>query len=225
MNKAFLRHAELLSILAALVLPLCVGTFSAVDWLDYHRDRDDVLAARRTLEHLSALSIALGDAESGQALGTIRSELDELDAATRHDPPRHDEILSLRGLVETGTGKASLDSMRRLISQIRAQESRLSAARELAIRARTDRAYLVAILGSAVLLVVLGLGAGSIRRTSARRERLIARLADLTAALDKAQTMIQTLDGTILVWNSGAEQLYGWPREEAIGRKSHELLE
>ncbi|HXS97616.1 MAG TPA: PAS domain S-box protein [Candidatus Limnocylindrales bacterium] len=32
------------------------------------------------------------------------------------------------------------------------------------------------------------------------------------------------LDGTILLWNRGAETLYGWKRQEALGKVSHELL-
>jgi PAS domain S-box-containing protein len=50
-------------------------------------------------------------------------------------------------------------------------------------------------------------------------------LATLTATLDQAQVILQQLDGTILYWNSGAEALYGWSAEEAMGRKSQELLE
>jgi PAS domain S-box-containing protein len=56
-------------------------------------------------------------------------------------------------------------------------------------------------------------------------QKLNARLAEFTEALDKAQTIIQKLDGTIVFWNSGAEALYGWSRTEAVGRKSHELLQ
>jgi PAS domain S-box-containing protein len=51
-----------------------------------------------------------------------------------------------------------------------------------------------------------------------------AGLLEFAAILDKAQAIVQKLDGTILIWNSGSETLYGWPRAEALGRKSHELL-
>ncbi len=49
-------------------------------------------------------------------------------------------------------------------------------------------------------------------------------LSELAAALDKAQTVIQDLDGKILFWNGGMESLYGWSREQALGCKSQELL-
>jgi PAS domain S-box-containing protein len=48
-----------------------------------------------------------------------------------------------------------------------------------------------------------------------------ARLIDLAPAA----TIVRGLDGTITFWSRGAELLYGWSREEAIGRRSHELLQ
>ena len=51
-----------------------------------------------------------------------------------------------------------------------------------------------------------------------------AQFAEFAAVLDQTHTVIHKLDGTILYWNSGAESLYGWSREAAIGRKIHELL-
>jgi PAS domain S-box-containing protein len=36
--------------------------------------------------------------------------------------------------------------------------------------------------------------------------------------------LVRDPDGTIRSWNTGAERVYGWSREEALGKKSHVLL-
>ena len=45
--------------------------------------------------------------------------------------------------------------------------------------------------------------------------------------LDLARDAIFSLDfdGTVRFWNSGAERLYGWTRDEVIGKRAHELLQ
>jgi PAS domain S-box-containing protein len=47
-----------------------------------------------------------------------------------------------------------------------------------------------------------------------------ARLLDQT----HDSIMVRDLDSVITYWNRGAEELYGWRAEEAIGKRSHELL-
>src|SRR5262245_23188095 len=37
--------------------------------------------------------------------------------------------------------------------------------------------------------------------------------------------MTRTMEGIIAFWNHSAEQLYGWRKEEAIGKVSHSLLQ
>jgi PAS domain S-box-containing protein len=45
------------------------------------------------------------------------------------------------------------------------------------------------------------------------------------AMLDQLDgVMVRTLDGKINFWNSGAQHLYGWSTNEAIGKVSHDLL-
>jgi PAS domain S-box-containing protein len=58
------------------------------------------------------------------------------------------------------------------------------------------------------------------------RERT-AELAQQVRLINMARDaiMVRSIGGLILLWNEGAERLYGWKREEAIGKRSHDLLE
>jgi PAS domain S-box-containing protein len=49
-------------------------------------------------------------------------------------------------------------------------------------------------------------------------------LREQTEILNLAQIMIRDTKGRIEVWSGGAEKLYGYTQEEAVGRISHELL-
>lgn len=62
------------------------------------------------------------------------------------------------------------------------------------------------------------------RATAERVAHKRRQLEELTHTLDLAQSMIRTVNGTITFWSSGAEQLYGFSREEAVGQISHVLL-
>jgi len=51
-------------------------------------------------------------------------------------------------------------------------------------------------------------------------KRAEGQIAEQAALLDKAQDaiLVRDMEGRVLFWNKGAERLYGWSREEAIGR-------
>ena len=55
--------------------------------------------------------------------------------------------------------------------------------------------------------------------------------SDLVAAAEyffelvNDSVMTRTMEGIINFWNHSAEKLYGWRKEEAIGRVSHDLLQ
>ncbi|MFN7129654.1 MAG: ATP-binding protein [Brevundimonas sp.] len=60
-------------------------------------------------------------------------------------------------------------------------------------------------------------------KTLRDRQTLVGQAALLDVTHDAIFT--RSPDGLILFWNRGAERLYGWSRQEAVGRNSHELLQ
>jgi PAS domain S-box-containing protein len=62
---------------------------------------------------------------------------------------------------------------------------------------------------------------GSHDKLMASALRKQARLIDLAPVA----AIVRELDGTITYWSGGAEALYGWTKEEALGHRSHELLQ
>ncbi len=58
------------------------------------------------------------------------------------------------------------------------------------------------------------------------RKRAEETLRERAALMDLAHDtiMVRKMDGTIRFWNRGAEEMYGYSQQEAIGRISHELL-
>ncbi|HEU4597787.1 MAG TPA: PAS domain S-box protein [Pyrinomonadaceae bacterium] len=66
----------------------------------------------------------------------------------------------------------------------------------------------------------------AIRYDITERKRAEERIGEQAALLDKAQDAIivrDARDNKILYWNKGAERLYGWTTEEAVGRTAREL--
>jgi PAS domain S-box-containing protein len=60
------------------------------------------------------------------------------------------------------------------------------------------------------------------QRVAERTEELQER-ADLLELASEA-IMVRDLNGTVQFWNSGAEELYGWRREDVVGKDIHEVL-
>jgi PAS domain S-box-containing protein len=65
----------------------------------------------------------------------------------------------------------------------------------------------------------------AIRADITERKQAEATLREQAKVLELAQVLVRDISGRIVLWNLGAEKLYGYSREEAIGRRSHELLQ
>lgn len=50
------------------------------------------------------------------------------------------------------------------------------------------------------------------------------RLDEIVRVLDGASLFVHTTGGRITHWSAGCEELYGWSRDEALGRIAHDLL-
>jgi PAS domain S-box-containing protein len=63
-----------------------------------------------------------------------------------------------------------------------------------------------------------------VERALAERTRLLEQQAELLDLADNAILVVGWPDRKIEFWNHGAEVLYGWTKQEALGRQVHELL-
>jgi len=66
----------------------------------------------------------------------------------------------------------------------------------------------------------------SIVRDITERKRAEARIMEQASLLDNAREaiMVRDFEGKFLYWNKGAERMYGWTSQEALGRSVMELL-
>src|SRR6185295_989293 len=66
----------------------------------------------------------------------------------------------------------------------------------------------------------------AIRSDITERKRGEVQIREQAALLDQAQDaiLVRDLEQTILFWNKGAERIYGWTAEEAIGRNAADFL-
>lgn len=128
--------------------------------------------------------------------------------------------------IRLGSTDQFMEQVRGIIAAIQAEEHRLLSLRSNAASRQAARTRLVLTVGTG-LLVVLLLFAGITIQSDMDKlqlsERTLRRQADL---LDQAQgpIIVFQLGGEIEYWNHAAEELYGFSREEALGRNHNELL-
>jgi PAS domain S-box-containing protein len=129
-------------------------------------------------------------------------------------------------LVRYGRGEPAMDELRSTLDAVISEERRLLAERTAQAAVEGSRERWVLGLGSAALVLLLVFASVVIERETVRREEITQALGRHAGLLEQAHDSLITwpLGGAIDYWSRGAETLYGYTREEALGRSSHELL-
>jgi PAS domain S-box-containing protein len=68
------------------------------------------------------------------------------------------------------------------------------------------------------------LGASTIARDITQAKRVQEEIRQQARLLDLVPAIVRDLQGRVVLWTRGAEELYGYSRREALGRISHDLL-
>ena len=87
----------------------------------------------------------------------------------------------------------------------------------------TKKLWPVFIFFSLVILMAAGFAAFIIREII-RRNKTAADLRTYTDLVENTRVVIRNMKNEIIFWNRGMENLYGWKKEEAIGKISHQLF-
>ena len=190
------------------------------------RDVTDLVRVQEATERLAAIVVNSEDAIVGKGLdGTITSWNR---AAERIFGYSAEEIVGQS--IFTLVPPELHDAERDVLARVRSGQPVAFAETE---RVRKDGQRITIALSVSPIRDPSGVvtGASSIKRdiTAERRTQSLltaetARSRELGQALDLAQVLMRDRSGRITYWSRGAERLYGWTAEEALGRVSHELL-
>ena len=135
---------------------------------------------------------------------------------------RAGEIVAAIELVRTNRGMHTMDAIRRAIDLLHASAS----VRLTTLQTRDENVvHWVFIISLGVLASALLAGVALAQsQARARAARISYRLERLTRAFSLTQGMILDMDGRISFWSAGAERLYGYGSDRALGCVSHDLL-
>jgi len=129
-------------------------------------------------------------------------------------------------IVRAGQGAVLTNQIRTILEDMNGEEYRSLDQRTRLAASQAAQTRWALAMGPALLVALLILAGVVIQRDVGRlriSERMLRRQADL---LDKAPgpIIVWELGGAIEYWNHGAEELYGFSRQEAVGRGHNDLL-
>ncbi|MGA2986760.1 MAG: PAS domain S-box protein [Terriglobia bacterium] len=137
------------------------------------------------------------------------------------------EVEQVNAALRSGQAEQSMNKLRSTLDAVMREERRLLVGRRAETELRASRGRWVLGLGSTVLIILLVFASVVIERETVRREEIAQALRRHADLLEQAHDSLFTwpLGGAIDYWSRGAETLYGYSREEAVGRSSHEFLQ
>jgi len=196
--------------------------FLITDNADYLKTYES--AVDRTEQTLESLRRLLGsDSHNRERIAALRQRVearfDELRRAIAAQ--RTEGFGAARLSVSTNRGRQLMNEMRELVNEMQNQEQE-----SLQLRAEESQrsaviAHATDVVGAILGISMVGLAFVLFSRDLANRQRVeeaTRRLAAIVECSDDA-ILRKTLDGIIVSWNDGAERLYGYTAEEAVGRK------
>ena len=127
----------------------------------------------------------------------------------------------------SGNKYLPMEQLRSTMAALVDDERRLLGERSARSAMEDSRERWILGLGSGLLIVLLAFASVLIERETTRREEITQALRRHSDLLEQAHDSLLTcrLRGAIEYWSHGAETLFGYTREEAVGCPSHELLQ
>jgi PAS domain S-box-containing protein len=156
-------------------------------------------------------------------------QLDEA-IAVRHALSSEEGLQRVRELMLSDRVRRVEDDISRLFETIQNRQQKRITDREQEAARQAKLAHESIVAGHLLAIGMLALAAVTVRTDRRRRVRAESQLAvseeRLSAVLDQVRDAIHICDlaGRVIYWNRGAEQLYGWNSQEAIGRPVSSLI-
>jgi len=130
-------------------------------------------------------------------------------------------------LIRNGSGKDLMDQLRARLNSVEEEERQLLNERNGVANSADSRTRWLLGLGSGSLILVLLMAGYSLERNIRRLNAARNLLSRQSRLIDLSHDAIITTaaDGSIIGWNSGAQEMYGWTANQAAGKVLHQLLQ